>query len=179
MGIFEEIYFTPPPPQPLFSFTCGQVSSLPNQTNKLKRKDTIKKKQNQNTPPTTTKKKNQTPNTNKKTTLPVALGMCQELPHQLHSGKCFFFVFSVLFEKDSISHVYFFSLIYYSLKFSAIDTTTVQNYTKVILTMYKLFFLSCYRNYNLFLYLLYTLYSVNILREYLQYLACQIRNAIT
>lgn len=41
------------------------------------------------------------------------------------------------------------------------------------------FFLSCYRNYNLFLYLLYALYSVNILREYLQYLACQIRNAIT
>lgn len=34
----------------------------------------------------------------------------------------------------------FFCLIYYSLKFSAIDTTTVQNYTKVILTMYKLFF---------------------------------------
>lgn len=40
-------------------------------------------------------------------------------------------------------------------------------------------FLNCYRNYNLFLYLLYPLYSVNILQEYLQYLACQIRNAIT
>lgn len=124
------------------------------------------------------KKPNKKNNTKKQPSL--WLWECARSSHtSCTQGNAFFFcVFSVLFEKDSIFHVYFF-LIYYSLKFSAIDTTTVQNYTKVILTMYKLFFLSCYRNYNLFLYLLYALYSVNILQEYLQYLACQIRNAIT
>lgn len=52
----------------------------------------------------------------------------------------------------------------------------VMNYTKLILTMYKLFW-SLWTLYPL--YLVCTLYSVNILREYLQYVARQIRNAIT